>query len=881
MAYIYSWIPAYEQIVERLPQYRNNQAALVQVLRDIGVNVNEDEDRPGHKVPLTEIDPFTFLFFLGKHRNDWNKVKVLRQLCQLWNINTIVNDVCGIPGANAQRLWLFVWQHARNNEINHLWDLFEKLLSNRITDADFEEAVGFPSVGRIKLTEAFFIVKPTDYLCINSKVKPYLNLKGINTDFTTYSQFQSILQRIRNTILEPLYKISFQSHLVAEYSNHVPNYYRIGTTDGQNGTSILPEILANNLASIGWREIGNLNEIESFNRFHVKQALQQEGYYINDNRTASRKAGEIVQFKNDILPGDYVLAAEGQTIKAIGQVISEHYIFDENLNFPHGRCVEWIYNNITELRLEEGLRTSVWKYQEEASINTINAFLTANNSNDNNLIINEGQPINNNIMALNTILYGPPGTGKTYSTIDKALEILNEDIEVGRELRKQVFAEYQKQGRIYFTTFHQNMSYEDFIEGIKPMPPNDDDDFLKYEVLDGLFMRACIEATYSYLQSENLNINVIANYLDFNSLFDALYDRITAAGSEQLPTRTEVLVTATTTSQGNFAIRHDGGREKPYTVSRDRLSVLFELFPNPDEIGNITKEFRQAIGGCNSTAYWSILKAIAELRDERTGEEIQPQPAVDRNLSYDEKKLIVKKYWETRDIKPITNKNLEPFVFIIDEINRGNVSQIFGELITLIEDDKRIGSPEVLYIDLPYSKNPFAVPPNLFIIGTMNTADRSVEALDSALRRRFIFESKMPKPDELINQAGQVNLQTLLTTINNRLTILKDSDHTIGHAWLWEVDSIEKLKAVFANKILPLLQEYFYNDYEKLGLVLGDAFFELPHKRVDGNDFPLFSASSGLSSQYKNKYIYKLKSSEDLGEAEFLTLTLLPVINAD
>ena len=881
MAYIYSWIPAYEHIVARLPQYRNNQAALVQVLRDIEVTVNDDEDYPGHNVPLIEIDPFTFLFFLGKNRNDWKKVKVLRRLCQLWNIDTNVYDVCGIPGANAQRLWLFAWQHVRNNEINLLWDLFEKLLANRITDADFEEAVGFPSVGRIKLTEAFFIVKPTDYLCINAKVKPYLNSKGINADFTTYTQYQSVLRRIRNTIQEPFYKISFQSHLFAEYGSHIPNYYRIGSTDGKNGVSVLPEMLTNNLASIGWNKIGSLNEIEPFNRLHIKQALQQEGYYINDNRTASRKAGEIVQFKDNILPGDYVLAAEGQTIKAIGQVLSEHYIFDENLNFPHGRCINWLYNNINNLQIHEGLLTSVWKYVEVASINTINAFLTANNNNGNDLIINEGQPDNNKVMALNTILYGPPGTGKTYSTIDKALEILNEDIEVGRASRKQLFADYQKQGRIYFTTFHQNMAYEDFIEGIKPMPPNEDDEFLKYEILDGLFMRACIEATYSYLQTENLNFNVITNYLDFNSLFDALYDRISAAGSEQLTTRSEVKVTATTTSQGNFAIRHEGGREKPYTVSRDRLSVLFEQFPDPDEIGNITKEFRQAIGGCNSTAYWSILKAIANLRDEQAGDEIQPQPAVDRSLSYDEKKLIVKKYWGKRGINPITNKKLEPFVFIIDEINRGNVSQIFGELITLIEDDKRTGNPEVLYIDLPYSKHPFAVPPNLFIIGTMNTADRSVEALDSALRRRFVFESKMPKPDELIKQAGQVNLQTLLTTINNRLTILKDSDHTIGHAWLWDVDSIDKLKTVFANKILPLLQEYFYNDYEKLGLVLGDAFFELPHKRVAGNDFPLFSASSGLSSQYKNKYIYKLKSSEDLGEAEFLTLTQLPVNNAD
>jgi 5-methylcytosine-specific restriction protein B len=882
MAFIYSWIPAYQQIVARLPLYRNNQVALVQVLRDIGVNVNDDEDRPGHFVPLSEIDPFTFLFFLGKHRNDWNKVKVIRQLCQLWNINEVVYDVCGIPSANAQKLWLFTWQHARNNEINGLWDLFDMLIANTITDDAFEEAMRFPAVGRTKLTEAFFIIKPSDYLCINGKVKPYLNSIGINTDFTTYTEFVALLNNIRNLIPEPFWQISYQSHLYTEYRDHVPAFYRIGSKAGVDGVSLLPEMIHNQIASIGWAEIGNLLEMNPCNRIHVKKALQENGYHTVHNSTASRKAGEIIKFKNEIKPGDYVLAADGYQIKAIGKVISHQYIFDENLDFPHGRSVNWLFQNINDLEISEGSQTSVWKFEAPESITAINDFLGGNNNNGNNLVIDEGQQNNNtNNMALNTIIYGPPGTGKTYSTIDKALEILGEDIEGPRDIRKQIFAEYQNEGRIYFTTFHQNMAYEDFIEGIKPISPEEEDDFLKYEVQDGLFMRACVEATYSYLQTENANNNVIINYLDFNSLFDTLFDRISAAGSEQLTTRSEGEVTANITSQGNFGIRHEGGREIPYTVSRERLSVLYERFPNPDEIINITKEFRQAIGGCNSTAYWSVLKAISNLRDENAENEIQPPPVDERNFSYIEKKIIVKKYWKIRDIKPISNINLKPYIFIIDEINRGNVSQIFGELITLIEDDKRIGKSEVLHIDLPYSKHPFAVPPNLYIIGTMNTADRSVEALDTALRRRFVFEPKMPKPEALLSSAGIINLQAFLTSINNRLTILKDSDHTIGHAWLWDVDSFDKLKEVFSNKILPLLQEYFYNDYEKLGLVLGDAFFELPHKRVGGNEFAVFSGSSGLSGQYRNKYIYKIKATEDLEEADFLTLTQPLIENED
>jgi Cdc6-like AAA superfamily ATPase len=762
MAYIYSWIPAYQQIVAILPQYRNNQAALVQVLRDIGVNVNEDEDQPGHNVPLAEIDPFTFLFFLGKHRNEWNKIKVLRQLCQLWNINTTVYDVCGIPSANAQRLWLFTWQYARNNEISKLWDLFDKLLANTITNTDFEEAIGFPAVGRIKLTEAFFIVKPNDYLCINGKVSPYLNSKGINSDFITYTEYQSLLQRIRNITQDPFYKISFQSHLFAEYGNHVPNYYRIGTTAGENMESILPEMLANNLATIGWDQIGNLHEIEPFNRLHVKDALQQNGYYVNDKRTASRKAGEIVQFQNEIKPGDYVLAAEGQTIKAIGKVYSDHYIFDENLDFPHGRCVEWIENNINDLRIEEGLRTSVWKYQDEASINTINAFLTANNNNGNNLLINEGQPDNNNVMALNTILYGPPGTGKTYSTIDKALEILNEDIEVTREIRKQVFADYQKQGRIFFTTFHQNMAYEDFIEGIKPKEPKEDDEYLQYEIQDGLFMKACIEATYDFIKN-NFPLNEQENQIrTFNQLYNQLYEQVEQRGEIGLPTLNGGNVLVTVTDQGNFSAKHHNGI-RTYTVSRDRLEPLFNAFDDLNAVNNIVEEFRSIIGGCNATAFWAVLNAIKRLQPDN----IQELPVT--HLVYEDKKNIVKSFWRNAPHNPQENDLSNPFVFIIDEINRGNIAQIFGELITLIEEDKRLGKREEIRLELPYSKQTFGVPPNLYIIGTMNTADRSVEALDTALRRRFSFVHMIPIPEELSVNCEEVNLASLLQTINNRL----------------------------------------------------------------------------------------------------------------
>lgn len=316
--------------------------------------------------------------------------------------------------------------------------------------------------------------------------------------------------------------------------------------------------------------------------------------------------------------------------------------------------------------------------------------------------LNSGKGATN---AQNLILYGPPGTGKTF------------------KLRNEILHKYKgEQDRFVQTTFHQAFSYEDFVEGIKPVM-DEDDDRVRYKIEKGVFIQICEEAK-----------------------------------------------------------------------------------KNPSN----------------------------------------------------------------------------QYAIFIDEINRGNVANIFGELITLIELDKRLGSTNEMTVTLPYSKRKFGVPSNLNIIGTMNTADRSVEALDTALRRRFSFQEVLPQPELLKkelgekNRFGNIELDEVLKRMNLRIEKLIDRDHTIGHAYFLNLKYVEDFKLglvdVFCDNIIPLLQEYFYNDYPKIGLILGKGFFKILDKDEDEVQFADFEALG--SDDYINRELYRLVGKTELRQGTNLEAAL-------
>lgn len=297
----------------------------------------------------------------------------------------------------------------------------------------------------------------------------------------------------------------------------------------------------------------------------------------------------------------------------------------------------------------------------------------------------------------NLILYGPPGTGKTYHTVLYAVAIIEKKTlaEVAADPYEDVISrynQYQTDGFLTFTTFHQSYGYEEFIEGIRPVLTN--------------------------------STNVTAK-------------------------------TQTTTS---------------------------EMAKAESEIQHINSEIQYEISS-------GIFKSFCDKAHRE-------------------------------------QSHANNYVFIIDEINRGNLSKIFGELITLIEPTKRLGQIGGITVTLPYSKTPFGVPDNLYLIGTMNTADRSIALLDTALRRRFQFRELQPDPSVLNDVfVEDLSIKELFTRMNQKISILFDREHTIGHAYflpLKENPTLETLASTFRTTILPLLQEYFYEDYEKIRLVLGD-----------------------------------------------------------
>ena len=449
--------------------------------------------------------------------------------------------------------------------------------------------------------------------------------------------------------------------------------------------------------------------------------------------------------------------------------------------------------------------------------------------------------------ALNTILYGPPGTGKTHNIVNYALNIVDGTPIPSKQTSeeytaaKRRFDELKAQGRIDFTTFHQSYGYEDFIEGIRPVldDENSEETDVQYESHEGVFKAFCKRALS----------NGKTGTEDFGIRQNPSIWKISLQGTGDNPTRKDCL------KNGYIRIGWDGygpniteeteydnypAGKKPldYFINRmQKGDLVLSCFSSTtiDAIGVVTGDYEWHDEFDEYKRLRKVHWLVKNIREDIVS--INHQRTLTLSTVY---RLKI----DLADVLAIVRKhnsqgaalegNNFPFVFVIDEINRGNISKIFGELITLIEPNKRIGAPEEAKAKLPYSGDDFGVPSNVYILGTMNTADRSIALLDTALRRRFKFVEMMPRPELLRDilvtgedgKASGIDLEKMLTAMNDRIEFLLDREHTIGHAYFMgdfkDKPTLAGLADIFRNRIIPLLQEYFFDDYSKIRLVLGD-----------------------------------------------------------
>ncbi|MBU9697275.1 AAA family ATPase [Rhodobacteraceae bacterium HSP-20] len=475
------------------------------------------------------------------------------------------------------------------------------------------------------------------------------------------------------------------------------------------------------------------------------------------------------------------------------------------------------------------------------------------------------EPMTSTEIALptNLILYGPPGTGKTYHTAFEAVRLCLGDqaADAMRNDRKAVMEAYRtlvSEGRVEFVTFHQSMSYEEFVEGLRPETGSSGGAELSdgsaqgggftLKVKDGLFKRiserARLDTGAASEGSSRLDRKKKIYRLGLTSSgWKSKLDRALALGridwlhggdrDWSAPEFEEWEAIKAVRQVEDPQIKGNSPEVYGTWVVRSDAEVG-DMIMLTARTGNIV-----ALGRIAGPYVFEPPSATEPPRHSRAVDWIWSDPqGVDREGIYPnpftsfhpiyslEPELIG---WDLLEetvfgesaARP--TQSARPHVLIIDEINRANISKVFGELITLLEPDKRLGMENEIRLQLPYSKTLFGVPANLHIIGTMNTADRSIALLDTALRRRFTFRELMPDPSVLPEVVDGIALRRLLQTLNERIEYLFDREHQIGHAYFSACQSRADIEDVLRYKVIPLLAEYFYEDWSRVAAVLGDA----------------------------------------------------------
>ena len=810
----FTWVPAFEEVSKWLLDYENRQDELVSILSEIGVEKGlDDEGEAGRKFVLEELDPFSFFSQFTKYGSERRGELFSGFLDKIKSDVVKPTDFDGVPSAQAMKARLFPYSVDRTPEmVPALWELFKQAHNNDITDHAFSYALSIPNVGFAKLTESLFYAFPYKYFPIDAQTIPFLetNNIAIPNDWVTYKH---CLSQVRNKFDEPFPQLSYDAWFGNEQSKFSAqkalDYLKIRYEGTYTGTTHIAAFRTHS---------GKELAFEPTDDPETKRKIQ---VFVSDEPPNTDNFNKVESYAQDRSRNHHLK----QHAKTLWKGNSACKVTINSIEQLSDLC-DWYEGGV--VRENNGQENHM---KDQASIKT----------------------------PLNQILYGPPGTGKTYATVEEAVKIADpglyeklkneqqgDDSELLRKNLKARFDELVTLERIVFTTFHQSFSYEDFIEGIRADSKNGS---LEYRVQDGVFKKLALNADKA--TGSGSNIGVSSSPRVWKISIDrkgpsAIRDACFANG--------EARIGWNDTGDLSLPYEERNNNEREYW---DYLSVTnhntINGFSNEIEVGDVLlclkdKSTIQAVGIVESDYNFDEKAASSGERDYA---HVRKVKWIHTDLELDVlginagKRLVQKTLYQLDriswdDILELLSENgLAPevesgerpnYVLIIDEINRGNISRIFGELITLLELSKRKGKDDTQHVLLPYSKKSFSVPDNLYVIGTMNTADRSLAQLDLALRRRFSFISVPPNPGELegINVHG-VAVSELLTIINQRIDVLLDKDHLIGHTYFLELKQCESdlereavLGDIFKNKIIPLLQEYFFDDWQRIEWVMND-----------------------------------------------------------
>lgn len=793
----FTWIPVFKEVASWLVAYEDRQPELVEILKKVGIDAGlDDKDEAGNTIVLQEIDPFTFFCMFTKYGIEKRK-QLFAKLIKVVELNVPPpSDFDGVPTANAMKVWMFPFKANRQDwMIPTLWELFRQSKAE-LDPETFARALQVPGTGFAKLTEALFYVDPDRYFPVDGQTRPWLEEAGVSIPKGTLSAYMNALDEVRQRSSKSFAQLS----LDAWEKNQNTHF------DAQVAIDYL-----------GSRYPGTHSGTS-----HVAAYRTPTGRQLAfDPGTSPAKKSTLQIFIN----------ARPQDVpdERVGEYPPErsrnHHLGN---NAPRLAAGQQAYT-VRVSSLAELVELCDWY---ESKPTTPQVATTP---------ISQPAMI---IQPLNQILYGPPGTGKTYATINKALAILDPDFAAehadNRVALKARYDELVAEHRIRFVTFHQSFSYEDFVEGLRA---DSEGGTLQYRVEPGVFRSLCDDARGSAQVASDIGVREDARIWKIsidgtvvpsqtrNYCFAHGEARIgwSAVGDLKSEHLIEVPAYASLGTNDRSSLRDFSQEIEPGDVllcigSEDQFQAIgvvqggYEYQEAPP--AGVRPDYVNVL-----PVHWLAKGLALDIRPLNGGRKFTLKTVYELSrFGWPE----LADYLEASSVKldgaaPAQQSKGLPHVLIIDEINRGNISRIFGELITLIEPSKRKGTSEALEVVLPYSKKKFSVPSNVYLVGTMNTADRSLAGLDIALRRRFKFEEMPPQSDALANRSiDGIDLKALLITINRRIEVLLGRDYLLGHAYFLDVQDLAGLADVFRRQVLPLLQEYFFEDWQRIAWVLND-----------------------------------------------------------